>query len=96
MNQVFFGKEGLTSTSANHVANMAKEYAERIGQEVKTLRLFTQKARLLSDNTELCCNFRLIVLMKYLMLFAIFQGVMHSLDGFAKLLLNVISARRRR
>lgn len=52
MNQVFFGKEGLTSTSANHVANMAKEYAERIGQDVKTLRLFTQKARLLSDNTE--------------------------------------------
>lgn len=52
MNQVFFGKDGLTSTSANHLANMAKEYAERIGQDVKTLRLFTQKARLLNDNTE--------------------------------------------
>lgn len=28
-NSVFFGTDGLTSTSANHVANMAKEYAQK-------------------------------------------------------------------
>lgn len=25
-NMVFFGTDGLTSTSANHIANIAKEY----------------------------------------------------------------------
>lgn len=52
MNRVFFAKDGLTSTSANHVANMAKEYAERIGAKVKTLRLYKKKARLMGDSTE--------------------------------------------
>ena len=28
-NIVFFGESGLTSTSANHVANLAKEYAQK-------------------------------------------------------------------
>ena len=28
-NIVFFGEGGLTSTSANHVANLAKEYAQK-------------------------------------------------------------------
>lgn len=52
MNRVFFAKDGLTSTSANHVANMAKEYAERISAKVKTLRLYKKKARLMGDSTE--------------------------------------------
>lgn len=49
MNKVFFAKEGLTATSANHVANMAKEYAQRIYAQTKTLRLYTKSARLLGD-----------------------------------------------
>lgn len=52
MNEVYFGKEGLTATSANHVANMAKEYAERLAAKVKTLRLYRKKARLLIDGSE--------------------------------------------
>lgn len=52
MNNVFFSKEGLTSTFANHVANMAKEYAERIGAKARVLRLYTKKARLISDDSE--------------------------------------------
>lgn len=49
MNNVFFAKEGLTATSANHVANMAKEYAQRISAQADTLRLYTKSARLLGD-----------------------------------------------
>lgn len=49
MNKVFFAKEGLTATSANHVANMAKEYAQRISAQADTLRLYSKSARLLGD-----------------------------------------------
>ena len=49
MNKVFFAKEGLTATSANHVANIAKEYAQRIATHANTLRLYTKSARLLGD-----------------------------------------------
>ena len=49
MNNVFFAKEGLTATSANHVANIAKEYAQRIATQANTLRLYTKSARLLGD-----------------------------------------------
>lgn len=52
MRNVFFAKDGLTSTSANHLANMAKEYAERIGAKAMTLRLYKKKARLISDSSE--------------------------------------------
>ena len=36
MNKVFFAKEGLTATSANHVANIAKEYAQRIATQANS------------------------------------------------------------
>lgn len=52
MNKVFFSTEGLTSTSANHIANIAKEYAQRIGNKTTALRLYTKKARLLADESE--------------------------------------------
>lgn len=52
MNKVFFSTEGLTSASANHLANIAKEYAQRIGGKTTTLRLYTKKARLISDESE--------------------------------------------
>lgn len=34
MNTVFFGAKGLTATSANFVANLAKEYVDRILTEL--------------------------------------------------------------
>ena len=49
MNKVFFAKEGFTATSSNHVANIAKEYAQRIATHANTLRLYTKSARLLGD-----------------------------------------------
>nr|DAU84907.1 MAG TPA: hypothetical protein [Caudoviricetes sp.] len=32
---VFFGTDGLTSTSANHIANIAKEYIQNYEKELK-------------------------------------------------------------
>ena len=32
-NKVFFGENGITSTSANHIANIAKEYVQNIQKE---------------------------------------------------------------
>jgi len=37
----FFGKEGLTLTSANHIANMAKEYYTKIETEIKSMSPFS-------------------------------------------------------
>lgn len=33
MNTVFFGKEGITMTSANHLCNLAKERIETLSAE---------------------------------------------------------------
>ena len=35
MNNVFFSENGLTSTSANHVANLAKEFIQSIESDVQ-------------------------------------------------------------
>lgn len=52
MNNDYFSTEGLTSASANHLANMAKEYAQRIGQPVMNLRLYSESVTLLVNNSE--------------------------------------------
>ena len=39
-NLVFFGESGLTSTSANHVANLAKEYAQSIESELQCIKFY--------------------------------------------------------
>ena len=31
---VFFGEQGLTSTSANHIANLAKEYVAGLEESI--------------------------------------------------------------
>lgn len=36
--KIFFGESGLTSTSANHVANLAKEYYAQIEETLKNLK----------------------------------------------------------
>lgn len=35
----FFGKSGLTSTSANHISNLAKEYYQKVEQQIKDIKL---------------------------------------------------------
>ena len=40
MNNVFFGQDGLTSTSANYYANIAKELQEAAAERLNNLRFF--------------------------------------------------------
>lgn len=47
---VFFANYGLTSTSANHIANMAKEFIMRKRQMVEYLRFVTCSMTLVSDS----------------------------------------------
>lgn len=53
-NTVFFGESGLTSTSANHVANLAKEYAQKQEGWLNSVCFYSTKVGLIgTDNTNL-------------------------------------------
>lgn len=39
-NQIFFAENGLTSTSANHIANLAKEYGTRLSSQVNNFQFY--------------------------------------------------------
>lgn len=49
MNNVFFGNSGLTSTSANHVANLAKEYVQQIECELNSISLVNCQVQLIGS-----------------------------------------------
>lgn len=52
-NKVFFGEKGLTSTSANHLANMAKEFVKREETELSNIAFISEKVSLMgSCNTH--------------------------------------------
>lgn len=46
-NMVFFGENGLTSTSANHIANMAKEYITNIEEQINDVVFYDTKVSLI-------------------------------------------------
>ncbi len=48
-NKVFFGTNGLTSTSANHIANIAKEHIQNYETELKNISFVTTKITLLNS-----------------------------------------------
>ena len=48
--EIFFGEQGLTSTSANHVANMAKELYQHLEEEIENLSLCNESIILLGSN----------------------------------------------
>ncbi len=49
----FFGTDGLTSTSANHVANLAKEYVRSLNKELEKVRFTDVFVTIIgSDNKE--------------------------------------------
>lgn len=48
-NKIFFGENGLTSTSANHVANLAKEAYASIEEKLKPLQLYDEDISLLGS-----------------------------------------------
>lgn len=46
----FFYEEGLTSTSANHYANLAKEMTRKIRERLDSVRFFDTKMRIIGDD----------------------------------------------
>ena len=54
MNNVFFSENGLTSTSANHVANLAKEYVQETESQLANIKLYKSEVALIgTDNKQL-------------------------------------------
>lgn len=49
----FFGKNGLTSTSANHIANIAKEFYNKLETEVNNISAFTVTAKVIGSEDTL-------------------------------------------
>jgi hypothetical protein len=48
-NRIFFGENGLTSTSANHVANLAKEAYASVEEKLNALQLYDEDISLLGS-----------------------------------------------
>ncbi len=51
-NSVFFSENGLTSTSANHVANLAKEYVQNIEKDLSNTSFITTSVTLIDCNSK--------------------------------------------
>lgn len=49
--EIFFGEQGLTTTSANHVANLAKECYRALEDTLKRVSFFTTKVKLLGTSS---------------------------------------------
>ena len=49
-NKIFFGEQGITSTSANHIANMAKEYVQHLQDEDTAIGFLDCKVSLMTSN----------------------------------------------
>lgn len=52
MENVFFGENGLTSTSANFIANQAKEYVESLKEYLDTTSFMDSTIELIGSNEE--------------------------------------------
>lgn len=48
----FFGTDGITSTSANHYANLAKEASRKYFNALKNIRFFDEKMRIIGESSE--------------------------------------------
>lgn len=51
-NEQFFGDEGLTSASANHIANLAKEYYTSIHTKLKNINLYQETLHVLGEDKD--------------------------------------------
>lgn len=51
-NNVFFAESGLTSTSANHVANLAKEYVQDIESRLVNIKLYKSEVALIGTDAK--------------------------------------------
>lgn len=50
--EIFFAEGGLTTTSANHVANLAKEAYQDLQQQLDNIQFYKKSIRLLDSNAE--------------------------------------------
>lgn len=50
---IFFGENGLTSTSANHVANLAKEYYKTLERDIDSIHLYSTSVSNLKGDTTI-------------------------------------------
>lgn len=46
-NEIFFAENGLTSTSANHIANLAKEYGTRLNGQMTNFQFYNTQVALI-------------------------------------------------
>lgn len=54
MSESFFGKEGLTMTSANHIANLAKEYVRNVERNLNSVSFYNTELTIIgSDSLQL-------------------------------------------
>lgn len=51
-NSVFFSENGLTSTSANHVANLAKEYVQNLEKDLDNTSFINTSVTLIDSNNN--------------------------------------------
>ena len=51
-NKVFFSDNGLTSTSANHVANLAKEYVQNIEKDLNNTSFINTSVSIIDSNND--------------------------------------------
>ena len=49
---IFFGSNGLTNTSANHNANLAKEAYQQLEKELANIRFYNKEMSLIGSNTK--------------------------------------------
>ena len=52
-NTIFFGEKGISSTSANHLANIAKESAERLQKNLKSVSFVNTSVSTLSSEPKI-------------------------------------------
>lgn len=48
---IYFSENGLTSTSANHIANLAKEYYQTLETELDNIKLYDTKVALIGNSS---------------------------------------------
>ena len=50
--EIFFGNDGLTSTSANHISNLAKEFIQQQQTLLDSIKLYDTTIRLISESSS--------------------------------------------
>lgn len=74
---VYFGEGGLTSTSANHIANMAKEYYQTLESQLNGISLYKESV------TVIGCDVKTVLQ----------EGTNNNLEGLEEKLLKIAEAK---